>query len=122
MISIGEGIIAGMFYIIFGLVTLCVLSSGNDTAIIAVNIVTGLIGVTLVLVNACQMGLVSWYVPGSVEGANHPDMELQARDKVETQQMVVLGLELATHLVVTTASIVTVLGVNNMSGPNDFVN
>ena len=122
MISIGEGIIAGMFYIIFGLVTLCVLSSGNDTAIIAVNIVTGLIGVTLVLVNACQMGLVSWYVPGSVEGANHPDMELQARDKVETQQMIVLALELVTHLMVTTASIVTVLGVNNMSGPNDFVN
>ena len=122
MISIGEGIIAGLFYIIFGLVTLCVLSSGNDTAIIAVNIVTGLISVTLVLVNACQIGLVTWYVPGSVEGAHQPDMELQARDKVETQQMIVLGLELVSHLSVTTASIVTVLGVNNMSGPNDFVN
>ena len=56
VISIGEGIIAGMFYIIFGLVTLCLVTSGDgDTAIIAVNIVTSLISVTLVLVNACQV-------------------------------------------------------------------
>ena len=70
--------------------------------------------VTLVLVNTCQIGLVSWYVPKSLDGVSHPEVEEEFQKKVETQQMVTLTLQLVSHLMVLLASIVAQLGIRNM--------
>ena len=87
------------------------------------HIETTVTSLTLILVNACQIGLVSWYVPTSLDGLSHPDMEMMMKDKVETQQMISLSLEMVSHITVMLASLVAVISVNNMSeGAKDFVN
>ena len=69
---------------------------------------------TLVLVNTCQIGLVSWYVPTSLDGVSHPEVEEEFQKKVEMQQMVTLALQLVTHLMVLLSSILAQLGIRNM--------
>ena len=48
---------------------------------------------------------------------------MMMKDKVETQQMISLSLEMVSHITVMLASLVAVISVNNMSeGAKDFVN
>ena len=101
VISIGEGIIAGFFYIIFGAVFLAKLGKGDSgTGLMSImNIIIIIISFTLILTNACQIGLVSWYVPKTAS-ALYPEEEAKMNDKVEDQQMVVLSLQMISHMVV----------------------
>ena len=90
VISIGEGIIAGFVYTVFGSMFLYTLhwsgtQSGNNLIIYSVmNILTSL---TLVLANTCQLGLISWYVPSSLNPGAYPDIERSFTEKVEKQQV-----------------------------------
>ena len=43
VISVGEGIVTGLFYFIFGVISLSMINSGNHTVIMAINIVNTLI-------------------------------------------------------------------------------
>ena len=43
VISVGEGIVTGLFYFIFGVISLSMIDSGNHTVIMAINIVNTLI-------------------------------------------------------------------------------
>ena len=100
VISIGEGIIAGSFYIIFPTAFLAKLCSGGSgtkmTTIL--NILVVILSFTLILTNACQIGLVSWYVPKTMS-AIYPEQEAKLMDKTEEQQMVALSLQMAAHMV-----------------------
>ena len=61
VISIGEGIIAGFFYIIFASVFLVKLASADlsNTVLYAMNSLILILTVVLAIANACQLGLVN---------------------------------------------------------------
>ena len=61
VISIGEGIIAGFFYIIFASVFLFKLASADlsNTVLYAMNSLILILTVVLAIANACQLGLVN---------------------------------------------------------------
>ena len=106
VISIGEGIIAGFFYIIFAAVILAKLGKAESgTSLMSImNIILIILSFTLILTNACQIGLVSWYVPKTAS-AIYPEEEAKMNDKVEEQQMVVLSLQMISHMVVLVSAI-----------------
>ena len=106
VISIGEGIIAGFFYIIFAAVILAKLGKAvSGISLISImNIILIILSFTLILTNACQIGLVSWYVPKTAS-AIYPEEEAKMNDKVEEQQMVVLSLQMISHMVVLVSAI-----------------
>ena len=88
VISIGEGIIAGLFYMSFGSVFLYTLQSAGPNSgksLLVCSVMNLLISLALILTNTCQLGLVSWYLPSSL-GA-YPDIEMRAMAKVEEQQV-----------------------------------
>ena len=111
VISIGEGIIAGFFYILFAIVFLVKLSTGRSITILMyiLNILMTLISFTLILTNACQIGLVSWYVPRTTS-AMYPEQEVKLMDKMEKLQMVVLSLQLVAHMGVMVSAVGAMLG------------
>ena len=88
VISIGEGIIAGLFYMSFGSVFLYSLqSSGSSNSLLICSVMNMLISLTLILTNTCQLGLVSWYLPSSSTAGSYPDIERSAMAKIEEQQV-----------------------------------
>jgi hypothetical protein len=122
VISIGEGIIAGFFYIIFATVFLARLcSGGSGTKLMSIlNILMVILSFTLILTNACQIGLVSWYVPKTMS-AIYPEQEAKLMDKTEEQQMVVLSLQMAAHMVVMVSAVGAVVGLPKLfTTPHTF--
>ena len=90
VISIGEGILAGLVYTVFGSLFLYTVHwsgsySGHNLMIYSV--ITLVTSLTLVLANTCQLGLVSWYFPSSVSAGAYPDIERRFMEKVEEQQV-----------------------------------
>merc|ERR1711953_1276027 len=62
VVSIGEGIIAGVFYILLAAVTLGLLAkSESKKALLVMHILLILISFTLIVTNACQLGLIHQY-------------------------------------------------------------
>ena len=123
VISIGEGIIAGFFYIIFAtffLVKLC--SGGSGTKLMSIlNILMVILSFTLILTNACQIGLVSWYIPKTMS-AMYPEQEAKLMDKTEEQQMVVLSLQMVAHMVVMVSAVGAVVGLPKLfTIPHTFI-
>ena len=123
VISIGEGIIAGFFYIIFAtffLVKLC--SGGSGTKLMTIlNILMVILSFTLILTNACQIGLVSWYIPKTMSGM-YPEQKAKLMDKTEEQQMVVLSLQMVAHMVVMVSAVGAVVGLPKLfTTPHTFI-
>ena len=90
VISIGEGIMAGLFYMSFGSVFLYTLQSSgpsNGSSLLICSVMNILISLALILTNTCQLGLVSWYLPSSTTAGSYPDIERSAMAKVEEQQV-----------------------------------
>ena len=73
------------------------------------NILMTLISFPLILTNACQIGLVSWYVPRTIS-AMYPEQEDKLMDKMEKLQMVVLSLQLVAHMGVMVSAVGAMLG------------
>ena len=65
----------------------------------------------LVLVTACQLGLVHWFRPESSEEA-----------ETGTSQVVSLSLEMVGHAGALIGALLALIGINNTNGPKDFVN
>ena len=89
VISIGEGIIAGLFYMSFGSVFLYTLQSSgssNGSSLLVCSVMNLLISLALILTNTCQLGLVSWHVPRTVSAA-FPDQEYRAMQQDEWRQV-----------------------------------
>ena len=69
-----------------------------------------LISFPLILTNACQIGLVSWFVPRTTS-VMYPEQEVKLMDKIEKLQMVVLSLQLVAHMGVMVSVVGAMLGV-----------
>ena len=115
VISIGEGIIAGFFYILFAIIFLIKLSTGGSGTILMsiLNILMIILSFTLILTNACQIGLVSWYVP-STTSAMDPEQDAKLMDKLEEQQMVVLSLQMVAHMGVMVSAVGAMVGLTKL--------
>ena len=112
VISIGEGIIAGFFYIVFASIFLIKLCFGGTRTILMsiLNILMTIISFTLVLTNACQIGLVSWYVSATTSVMK----EEKLMEKMEEQQMVVLSLQMVAHMMVMVSAMGATVGLTNL--------
>ena len=125
VISIGEGIIAGVFYIVFAsifLIKLC--SEGCGIILMSImNILMIILSFTLVLTNACQIGLVSWYVPLSPSGVMRgTEQEDRLMEKMEEQQMVVLSLQMVANMMVMVSAMGATVGLTNLfTRPQQFI-
>ena len=111
VISIGEGIIAGFFYILFAAIFLGKLSMGG-TGTTLINTMSGciiILSLTLVLANACQIGLVTWYVPKDTSG-EYPELEITRMAKLEQQQVIVLSMQMISHLGIFSAALGALVG------------
>ena len=60
------------------------------------------------MVTACQLGLVHWFRPEEAESG--------------TSQVVSLSLEMVGHAGALVGALMALIGINNTSGPKDFVN
>ena len=109
VISIGEGIIAGTFYIIISIIVLIYLSKKEPSAvrmIILCNIFLLLISFTLSIVNGCQIGMVEFFFPESFE----TDQEVIIGKEEKKDQMDVLIVQMVAHMVVLVISALDIVG------------
>ena len=119
VISIGEGIIGGFFYNIFAIIFVIKLSStGSGTILMYImNILMIILSFTLALLNACQIGLVSWYVPKTIH-----EEDAKLMDNLEEQQMVVLSLQMVAHMGVMVSAVGAILGLTNLfTKPQEYI-
>ena len=109
VISVGEGIIAGTFYIIISIIVLIYLSKKEPSAVRMIfifNIFLLVISFTLSIVNGCQIGMVESFFPGSFE----TDQEITIAEEEKKDQMDVLIVQLVAHMMVLVISAIDILG------------
>ena len=113
VISVGEGIIAGVFYIILSLILLVFLSRKSLFAakmIILCNSFLIVISFTLSIVNGCQIGMVETFFPGNFETEEAATIAYKERQ----DQMGVLGVQMASHMVVLVTGAANILGASKL--------
>lgn len=99
VISVGEGIIAGVFYILISMILLLYLSKKDPSAvrmIILCNVFLLVISFTLSIVNGCQIGMVETFFPRSFE----TDQEVLIGEGEKKDQMDVLVVQMVAHMIV----------------------
>ena len=109
VISVGEGIIAGTFYIIISFIVLFYLSKKEPSAvrmIILCNIFLLVISFTLSIVNGCQIGMVEFFFPESFE----TDQEVIMAEEEKKDQMDVLIVQMVAHMMVLVISAIDIVG------------
>ena len=113
VISVGEGIIAGIFYIIISLSVLFYLSKKVSSAvrmIIICNVFLLVISFTLSIVNGCQIGMVQTFFPKNFKTVQ----EFTTGDQDKMDQMAVLAVQMAAHMVVLVIAAVNVVGATKL--------
>ena len=109
VISIGEGIIAGTFYIIISIIVLFYLSKKQPSSarmIILCNIFLLVISFTLSIVNGCQIGMVEFFFPERIE----TDQEILIAEEEKKDQMDVLIVQMFAHMMVLVISAMDIVG------------
>jgi len=109
VVSIGEGILAGFFYILLaGVAMILIAKKGqNKKALIGIHACLLLLSFTVVIANACQIGLIHQY-------ATPYDAENSKWYGEEPRQTAVVALELVGNFIVFIFSTVALLVVPNM--------
>ena len=113
VISIGEGIIAGVLYIVISLIILASLSKKSSSVvrmIILCNIFMLVIGFTLSIVNGCQIGMVQTFFPKVVETTKEATEDEQEKE----DQMAVLGVQMVSHMMVLVIAAASMLGTTKL--------
>ena len=113
VISIGEGIIAGVLYIVISLIILASLSKKSSSVvrmIILCNIFMLVIGFTLSIVNGCQIGMVQTFFPKVVETTKEATEDEQEKE----DQMAVLGVQMVAHMMVLVIAAASMLGTTKL--------
>merc|ERR1712080_410911 len=97
VISIGEGIISGVLYILLASIVMFQLSGKlpRKIAIIICNVFIMIISLTLSIATACQIGMVEEFFP------SHVTEQLQVNEDLKDRgdQMAVLAVAIAAHAV-----------------------
>ena len=102
VISVGEGFISGVFYIIISWVLLIYLSKNFASALrILCNVFLLVIGITLIIVNSCQIVMVQTFFHNSFK-----------EDQI--RQMALLGVQMLAHMFVLVIAAADLLGVTKL--------
>ena len=113
VISVGEGIIAGVFYIIISLIMLLYLSKKDPSAmrmLILCNVFLLVISFTLSIVNGCQIGMVETFFPDSFK----TDQEVTIGEEEKKDQMAVLAVQMVAHMIVLVISAADMVGTTKL--------
>ena len=113
VISIGEGIIAGVLYIVISLIILASLSKKSSSVvrmIILCNIFMLVIGFTLSIVNGCQIGMVQTLFPKVAETTKEATEDEQEKE----DQMAVLGIQMVAHMMILVIAAASMLGTTKL--------
>ena len=113
VISVGEGIIAGVFYIIISLIMLFYLSKKDPSAVrmlILCNVVLLVIGFTLSIVNGCQIGMVETFFPDTFK----TDQEVTTGEEEKKDQMAVLAVQMVAHMIILVISAADMVGTTKL--------
>jgi hypothetical protein len=113
VISVGEGIIAGIFYIIISLIVLFYLSKKVSSAvrmIIICNVFLLVISFTLSIVNGCQIGMVQTFFPDSFK----TEQEVTTGEQEKKDQMAVLGVQVVAHMMVLVIAAADMVGATKL--------
>ena len=102
VISVGEGIIAGVFYIIISWILLIYLSKNFASALrILCNVFLLVIGITIIIVNSCQIVMVQTFFHNSFK-------------EDQMRQMALLGVQMLAHMLVLVIAAADLLGVTKL--------
>ena len=111
VISIGEGILAGVSFIIIGSVALYVLTKKgcSKTFLYSIYITMILLSFTLIVTTACQIGLIHQYVPVKDLSSPNQQSQMDMLLKEEARQTAVVAVQMVTYFIVFVSSMVSVL-------------
>jgi len=111
VISIGEGILAGIFFIIIASVILFILtkSSYNRNILYPLYITMILLSVVLIITTGCQIGLIHQYVPVKDITSSNKEYQLNLLYREEDRQTAVVAVEMVAYFFIFVSSIVAVL-------------